>query len=129
MTIGPIAAVRVFVPDVAAARGFYRDTLGLTEAHADDRVLIFRTDTADLIVEAADRDDAEEGPLIGRFVGVSFSVPDVRAAYSALTAKGVRFHSEPEEQDWGGVLAHVLDPFDNLLTLVQYPGTHAGSAI
>ena len=121
MALGPIAAVRVFVPDVGAVRGFYRDQLGLDEGYADDRVLVFRTGSADLIVETADPEDAEEGPMIGRFVGVSFAVADMRAAHAALTAKGVAFDGEPEEQPWGGVLAHVLDPAGNVLTLVQLP--------
>lgn len=121
MTLGPINAVRVFVPDLAAVRGFYRDQLGLAEAFADDHVLVFKTGTADLIVEAANPDDAEEAALIGRFVGVSFTVPDVQAAYDALTAKGVRFDAGPEKQPWGATLAHVLDPAGNVLTLVQLP--------
>lgn len=121
MTLGPIAAVRVFVPDVESARAFYRDQLGLAEAHADDQALVFKTGTADLIVEAADPNDPEDGPLIGRFVGVSFAVSDLHAAHRALTAKGVRFDAEPERQDWGALLAHVLDPAGNVLTLVELP--------
>ena len=125
MTVGPVYAVRVFVPDLAAARPFYRDQLGLAEAYGDDSVLVFRTATANLIVEAADPNDPEEGPLIGRFVGVSFAVPDLRAAHAALTAKGVRFEAGPQEQDWGGTLAHVLDPAGNILTLVELQGAGA----
>ena len=121
MTLGPIAAIRIFVPDVGAVRHFYRDALGLEEAHADAGVLVFRTGSADLIVEAADPEDAEEGPLIGRFAGVSFAVPDARVAHAALTAKGVPFEGGPEEQAWGGVLAHFRDPAGNVLTLVEMP--------
>ena len=121
MTLGPIAAVRIFIPDVGAVRHFYRDQLGLDEAYADDSVLVFRTGSADLIVEAAAPEDTEEGPLIGRFVGVSFAVPDARAAHAALKAKGVTFEGEPKEQDWGGVLAHFRDPAGNVLTLVEMP--------
>ena len=128
MALGPIAAVRVFVPDVGAVRGFYRDQLGLDEGYADDRVLVFRTGSADLIVETADPEDAEEGPMIGRFVGVSIAVADVRAAHAALTAKGVAFDGEPEEQPWGGVLAHIVDPAGNVLTLVQLPSAAVGDA-
>ena len=121
MTLGPISAIRVFVPNLAAVRSFYREQLGLAESFADDNVLVFQTGTADLIVETADPNDAEEGPLIGRFVGVSFAVPDIHAAHAALTAKGVSFDSEPEKQPWGATLAHVLDPAGNVLTLVELP--------
>ena len=124
MTLGPIAAIRVFVPDVEAVRAFYRDQLGLAEACADDQVLVFTTGTADLIVEAADPNDPEEAPLIGCFVGVSFAVPDLHAAHRALSAKGVRFEAGPEWQDWGALLAHVPDPAGNILTLVELPRGH-----
>ena len=121
MTLGPISAVRVFVPEVGAVRAFYRDLLGLEEAYGDESVLVFRTGTADLVVEAADPEDAEEGPLIGRFVGVSFAVADIRDVHAALAAKGVDFECGPEAQAWGGLLAHFRDPAGNLLTLVEAP--------
>ncbi len=121
MKIGPISAVRVFVTELAPARAFYRDQLGLTETLADDSVLVFDTGSADLVVELADPADAEEHALIGRFVGVSFTVPDIHAAHKALRDKGVRFDAEPEQQPWGAWLAHILDPAGNVLTLVQLP--------
>jgi len=121
MILGPIWAIRVFVPDVAAVRSFYRDQLGLPEAFADETVLVYNTGTADLIVEEADPEDEEEGPMIGRFVGVSFTVVDIDAAYESLSARGVQFEAAPEKQAWGGALAHVRDPAGNVLTLVEPP--------
>ena len=121
MMLGPIWAIRVFVPDVAAVRSFYRDQLGLSEAFADDAVLVYSTGTADLIVEEADPESEEERSLIGRFVGVSFTVADIEAVHETLAAKGVQFEAEPQRQAWGGALAHIRDPAGNVLTLVEPP--------
>jgi len=120
--LGPIWAIRVFVPEVATVRSFYRDQLGLAEAYADDTVLVYSTGTADLIVEAANPDDEEERLLIGRYVGASFAVSNIESAHEALSARGVLFASAPEKQAWGGTLAHVQDPAGNILTLMEPPG-------
>lgn len=117
--LGPINAVRVFVFDLPAAQAFYEDTLGLRLQHGNGDVAVFDAGSCSLIVERADPDDEEERGFVGRFLGVSFSVHDVQAAYDDLSAKGVRFDGAPERQPWGGVLAHLLDPAGNVLTLVQ----------
>lgn len=121
MPLGPIEAVRVFTADTGKAVPFYRDALGLTLIHEADGLAIFDTGQAKLILEQVDPDEAEVAALVGRFAGVSFTVPDVEAAYSALTDRGVVFDGAPEPQDWGGVLAHLRDPDGNVLSLVQYP--------
>ncbi len=67
--LGPIAAVRVFVFDLPAAKTFYEDMLGLRLSHGDDDVAVFDASSCSLIVERADPDDAEEHGFVGRFVG------------------------------------------------------------
>ena len=51
---------------------------------------------------------------------ISFLVEDVNALYHALTAKGVIFSAEPEDQDWGARLVGCKDPDGNNLYLLQY---------
>ena len=53
-----------------------------------------------------------------------FGVPDVRAAYNELEAKGVEFISEPVSFDLGWAIVHVVffkDPDGFILELVQDP--------
>ena len=109
--------IRVFVDDIAAARTFYEDTLGLRVTW--DRGNAFGVDAggAELVIEAAD-DAARTAGLVGRFVGLSFSVDDVGERHRALEAKGVGFTHDPKAEDWGGTIAHFLDPSGNVLTLV-----------
>ena len=119
-----LAAARVFVTDLPAARAFYADGVGLpvrAEA-AEHGYVVLDADGVDLVVEQVGDDaDDEDRALVGRFTGLSLEVPDVHAAYAGLTARGVRFDGEPHAQVWGGVLATVVDPSGNRLQLVEYP--------
>ncbi len=111
-------AVRVFVGDLAAAKRFYADDIGLPVIWEGDESLGFDVGAL-LIVEPVGEDDDEAEALVGRFVGASLKVDDLDAVYRDLTAKGVRFEGPPETQPWGGRLAHVIDPSSNILSLVQ----------
>ncbi len=121
MLLGPIDAIRVFTFDMAAARPFYTETLGLKATLTTDDIAIFDTGGARLILETADRDDADERDLVGRFVGLSFTVDNIDGVCTELRNRGARLDNPPAQQDWGGTLAHVKDPDGNILTLVQYP--------
>jgi catechol 2,3-dioxygenase-like lactoylglutathione lyase family enzyme len=111
--------VRIVVDDVAAARAFYVDTLGLPVAWemADHGALGVGVGGAELIVEAV-APDGDDRDLVGRFVGVSLQVDDIAATHAELAAKGVAFDAPPEQQFWGGSLAHFKDPAGNTLTLL-----------
>ncbi len=109
--------VRIFVDDLAAARIFYGDTLGLPVAWEADGAVGFTVGTAVLILEREDPAGPERH-LIGRFVGVSLAVPDIAARYRELSERGVAFVGPPEPQPWGGTLAHFHDPAGNTLTLL-----------
>ncbi len=116
-----LSALRIFVDDLAGARDFYEDTLGLPLVWTAEGALGFDVGVS-LIVESvpADADD-DDRALVGRFVGCSFAVDDIDAHYTELAGRGVTFHGPPAHQQWGGHLAHFDDPAGNVLTLVQYP--------
>ncbi len=113
--------LRIFVDDYAAARRFYVETLGLTLAWemAEHGAMGVSIDGPQFIIEAlGDDSDAEEKAYVGRFVGVSLQVEDISKTYADLLAKGVTFTAPPEQQFWGGSLAHFKDPAGNILTLL-----------
>ncbi len=128
MSLGPIEAARVFTFDIARARAFYAERLGLRLRWADDGAAVFDAGPCMLVVESCRADEPEERALVGRFAGLSFSVADAEAAYAELSSAGVDFVEPPERQGWGGVLAHFRDPDGNVLTIVQYPDRSDGSA-
>jgi predicted enzyme related to lactoylglutathione lyase len=117
-----LSAVRVFVRDVAEAKVFYAELLGLrvTLGDLDHGVCMFDAGGAQLIVESvAEGAPAEEQILVGRFTGLSFAVENIVAKHRDLLALGVEFSGSPEQQYWGGWLATFKDPSGNELQLVQ----------
>ncbi|MDZ7654110.1 MAG: VOC family protein [Burkholderiaceae bacterium] len=119
-----LAALRLFVRDLVAARDFYAAQLGLPLQHdgSADGFCVFDLDGIDLVVEAVPADaPAEEQALVGRFTGLSFAVEDIAATHARLVAVGVPFGGPPQLQFWGGTLATLSDPAGNQLQLVQYP--------
>jgi len=119
-----LAAARVFVRDLVAARDFYSQVLGLNFAHdgVQHGYCVFSTGSTDLIVESVPLDaPRDEQDLVGRFTGLSFSVKDVQAQFRSMSQAGVSFTGSPEKQLWGGVVATFQDPAGNELQLVQAP--------
>ncbi len=112
-----IAAVRLFVEDVGAARTFYADLLGFRPVSLEAAMLVFDAGPL-LIVEQADAEARAEG-LVGRFAGVSFDVADIEALHTRLKASGCTIVGPPERQPWGGTLMHVKDPGGNIVSFVQ----------
>jgi catechol 2,3-dioxygenase-like lactoylglutathione lyase family enzyme len=125
--IGALATIRVFVRDLAEARAFFAEVVGLPPLLADATLPIasFDTGATTLVLESVEPGDAEGEALIGRFTGISFASDDVVAAYEALTRRGVRFREPPEKQPWGGIMAHFEDPSGNVYTILQRPGATA----
>jgi predicted enzyme related to lactoylglutathione lyase len=118
-----LAAVRIFVRDLAAAQRFYRDVLGLASRGADasQGYCVFDSGGAQVVIESVAADaPADEKALVGRLTGLSFAVSDITAAYERLRSREVHFAGAPEAQAWGGILATFVDPSGNELQLVQY---------
>ena len=115
---------RVFVRDIAAAKLFYGQQLGLP-LRADGSqygYCVFKSGGAELVVESVAEDaPEEERALVGRFTGLSFTVDDAAAKHKELLARGVQFTGSPEKQHWGGILATLQDPSGNGLQIVQQP--------
>ena len=112
-----IAAIRLFVEDIAAARSFYADLLGFQPVSLESAVLVFDAGPL-LIIEQADAEARAEG-LVGRFAGVSLGVSDIEALHTRLKASGCTIVGPPERQSWGGTLMHVKDPGGNIVSFVQ----------
>ena len=84
--IGQIGQVARTVSDLAAARAWYRDVLGLTELFVAGNMAFF--DCAGTRLMLAEGESAGESLLY-------FRVPDIHAAHAALTARGADSLSAP----------------------------------
>lgn len=106
-----LAALMVFVPDIARARAFYSDLLGFSVMEAGERHVVFDSGGTELVAFECDRpgsvgDYSREARAV--FV---FGVASVEASMAALRARGVEFlHDVPAEGPLGRYAAFV-DPF------------------
>ncbi|MDQ1641484.1 MAG: hypothetical protein QOJ90_835 [Actinomycetota bacterium] len=112
------------VPDLAAAKDFYGETLGLQVSVQDDNLGLLALHLAggrDVLIYAK----ADHTPAT--YTILNFPVEDIDAAVDELTAAGVRFERyEGMETDDKGIfrgggplIAWFTDPAGNILSVVQ----------
>ncbi len=112
------------VPDIAAAREFYGDTLGLKTSEENGLLTLHLAgDRPTLIYPKPDHVPAT-------YTILNFPVDDIDATVDALTARGVEFDRyEGFEQDSKGIMraegppiAWFKDPAGNVLAVLEAPG-------
>jgi lactoylglutathione lyase len=111
-----IAAITLFVEDLAAAKHFYREAFGLPVHFENEDSAVFRF--GDTLVNLLTIGNAPEliGPSIvaSREAGARFQftleVEDVDAMCAQLAAKGVKLLNGPMDRPWGPRTASFMDP-------------------
>lgn len=111
-----IAAITLFVEDLAAARQFYLDVFGLPVFFENDDSAVFRF--GDTLVNLLRIGQASEligpAPVAGREAGARFQftveVDDVDAMCAKLSARGVELLNGPVNRPWGPRTASFMDP-------------------
>jgi uncharacterized glyoxalase superfamily protein PhnB len=118
--------VILYHEDMAAARHFYEEILGLEvrEVTYDWFVGYWISDKREmtLCISSSPEERAmwEAG---GKGVVVDLVVPDVDEAYRKLVARGVRFDEPPTDKPWRLRTASLRDPAGYTLTITSYlPG-------
>lgn len=87
LTLGPIGQIARSVRDIAAARHWYGEVLGLTPLFDFGKMAFFACGELRLLLQEDDDDDAASI--------LYFRVDDIRAAHAALSARGVVFINAP----------------------------------
>lgn len=133
-----LTTVSFWADDVAAAREWYRELLGVEpyfqRPDADHPAYVeFRLGDYQHELGIIDRSYAPAGaaPAAGGTV-VYWHVDNVAASLERLTAMGATIYQPLVEREAGFVTASVLDPFGNILGLMYSPhyleGLHAAHA-
>jgi methylmalonyl-CoA/ethylmalonyl-CoA epimerase len=118
ISLGKIGQISVNVHDLERATAFYKDTLGVKHLFSvPPRMAFFDCDGIRLMLAIPERPDLDHPSSI-----LYFKVPDIEAAYAALTKRGARFEGKPilvapmETHDlW---LAEFRDSENNVLALM-----------
>ena len=115
----------ISIVDVARAKQFYRDTLGLTLLSEEPPfALVFDANGIMLRLGMAKELPPAHGTVLG------WNVPDIAAAVKELSEAGVRFERYPPmKQDdlgvWtaptGAKVAWFKDPDGNILSIAEHP--------
>jgi predicted enzyme related to lactoylglutathione lyase len=109
------------VDDIAAARTFYGDVLGLSVSDQEGPLMLDAGDQTVLIYSKPDHTPAT-------FTVLNFDVDDIDNAVNELTARGVRMEQYEEivtdqrgiYHEDGRSIAWFTDPAGNVVALVQF---------
>jgi len=136
-----VHAVNIYVRDQDKSLRFFLDQLKFDLAfdaklESGERwVAVAPPDGSALLALIAPQPESWEYRLIGRPTGIVFVTEDVPAKYGAWRRRGVRFQyaprlrrvqygrqssSENEQQLWGGVFTHFIDPDGNSFALTGF---------
>ncbi len=85
--LGPLGQIARTVKDIAAARSWYAEVLGLTHLYSFGDLAFFDCGGVRLFLSEGDRPAAESI--------LYFQVGDIRAAHAALEARGLQFVNAP----------------------------------
>ncbi len=113
------------VDDIAEARRFYEETLGLKVSEANGLLTLHVAGGGEIIVYP------KPNHAPASFTVLNFSVDDIDAAVDELTTRGVRFErydgfeqdekgiARPASPDQGPPIAWFADPAGNILSVLQ----------
>lgn len=87
ITLGPIGQVSRTVKDIAAARAWYADTLGLSHLYSFGNLAFF--DCGGLRLFLSEGDGGASDSIL------YFRVDDIRSAHAGLSARGIEFTHAP----------------------------------
>ena len=118
----------IWTSQIAAAKAFYQNVLGLPLRGKSDGALVFEVGGGNLRVAPVPSTVPSEHTVLG------FAVDDVDSAIARLRERGVafeRFEEFPHDENGaltspdGARVAWFRDPDGNLLSVVQFPAVSA----
>jgi catechol 2,3-dioxygenase-like lactoylglutathione lyase family enzyme len=113
---GRIAAVTLFVEDLAAARRFYEEVFRVPMVHEDENSIVFRFgETLVNLLRASEAPSLVEPATVAPSDGgvrfqFTLGVDDVDAMCEELERRGVELLNGPMDRPWGIRTASFRDP-------------------
>ena len=115
--IDSVVGVTIWTDNLERLVSFYRDILGLKmhRDHGDFVNFVF----GPMRLNLGQHDRVTGGTADPFRTMVHYGVDDIHADCTRLAGLGVEFIRSPEQEDWGGWVATLLDPDGNVLQLLQ----------
>jgi len=114
--IKTVWGVTFYVSDMAKAKKFYEETLGLEKKYEYSSYVGYECGGVEVGLIPKLEERQKVSPLSPP---VDFLVDDVERVCNELKQKGVKFIEELHEEPWGGRQATFTDPDENVLEIVQ----------
>lgn len=120
-----LSLINLFVEDLAAAKTFYADVLGLPFAFGDENAAAYSlggTLINLLPVDAARKQIAPAkvaSPEAGARVQLAIVVDEIDGRVAELRSKGISIINGPEDQPWGMRTASFADPAGHIWEFAQ----------
>ncbi len=111
------------VPDLAAARAWYADALGISPYFDEPFYVGFNVGGYEL---GLDPDTSEVAPGAAGSI-VYWGVANADSVHAHLISTGARPHAAIQEVGGGIRIGSVLDPFGNVFGIVENPNFRIGS--
>jgi len=107
--------------DIAAARSFYADTLGLNVTEEEGMLTLHLGGGANVLIYP--KDDHQPST----YTCLNFPVTDIESTVDALVGRGVtflRYDGMPQDErgivrEWGPPIAWFTDPAGNVLSVIE----------
>ena len=115
--IDSVVGVTIWTDNLERLVSFYRDILGLKmhRDHGDFVNFVFGS----MRLNLGQHDRVTGGTADPFRTMVHYGVDDIHAEHTRLASLGVEFIRSPEQEEWGGWVATLLDPDGNILQLLQ----------
>ena len=112
-----IGQIAITVDDLARAKNFYQNTLGMTFLFDAGTMAFFQCGNVRLMIGTAERPGPRGGTIL------YFKVDDIQATFTALQAQGVVFVQNPHHvakmPDHDLWMAFLKDPEDNTIGIMS----------
>ena len=101
----------------ASMRSFYSDVLELPIRSDRKEFINFDLNSFRLTITVhSEIKNFAKDPLR---IMINLATPQIQETYKMLTAKGIAFQTEPEQEKWGGWIATFRDPDGNIIQLLE----------
>jgi len=111
-----IGQIAITVDDIARAKDFYQNTLGMKFLFEAGQLAFFKCGEIRLMLSTPERSGPRGGTIL------YFKVDDIHATYAALKERGAAFVDEPhliarmpDHELW---MVFLKDPFENILGIM-----------
>ena len=117
--IKELAGVIIWTDNLTRLKDFYENILGLNPHSSKPDFVSYKWNN---IKFSIGKHASVEGNAVDRYrIMINFNVEDIKHTTQNLKEHGVNFIREPEHEHWGGQVATLEDPDQNIIQLLQQP--------